>query len=53
MMMGDLIMSIDLIDTDEFVDKLPYPGSIIITGDIFQDILLSQISSYPCIMIFL
>jgi hypothetical protein len=39
--MGDLIPSIDLIDTDEFIDKILYLGLIIIMEDIFQDILLS------------
>jgi hypothetical protein len=53
MMMGDLIPNIDLIDTDEFVDKISYPGLIIIIGDIFQDILLSQIFNHSYIMIFL
>jgi hypothetical protein len=41
MISRDLIMDIDLVDIDEFVDKLSYPGSIIIMGDIFQGILLS------------
>jgi hypothetical protein len=34
-------MDIDLIDIDKFIDKLSYPGLIVIMGDIFQDILLS------------
>jgi hypothetical protein len=41
MISRDLIIDIDLIDIDEFIDKLLYPGSIIIMGDILQDILLS------------
>jgi hypothetical protein len=41
MISRDLIMDIDLVDIDEFVDKLSYPGLIIVVGDILQGILLS------------
>jgi hypothetical protein len=40
MISRDLITDIDLIDINKFIDKLSYPGSIIIIGDILQDILL-------------
>jgi hypothetical protein len=37
----DLITGIGLVGIDEFVDKLSYPGPIIIAGDMLQGILLS------------
>jgi hypothetical protein len=53
MMSRDLIAGIGLIDTDEFIDELPHPGSIVVVRDVLQGILLSEMPSRLGVMTFL